>query len=127
MPKVLIADDHREMRRLWAINLTVRGYQVIEASDGGEGLRMIRDQHPDVILLDLTMPVLSGWEVLQALRDKAIVTAAPVVVLTGWADKGARDRALELGASEALVKPLGIETLLKHLNRVMKGSTCDTR
>ena len=65
MPKVLIADDHPEIRRLCSINLLARNYEVIEAADGSECLQLIQKEKPDVILLDLTMPVLSGWAVLR--------------------------------------------------------------
>lgn len=67
MLKILIAEDHEELRNLWAINLSVRNFEVIEAADGQECLMLIQREHPDVVLLDLSMPVLSGWAVLEAI------------------------------------------------------------
>ena len=69
-------------------------------------------ENPDLILLDLSMPVLSGWEVLEALSRGSPPTSAPVIVLTGWANDEIQDRAQDLGATGALIKPFGIEELL---------------
>ena len=72
---MLIADDHPEIRRLWAANLSARNYGVVEAGDGVECLSMIEEETPDVILLDLGMPIMSGWEVLENLREKPGATS----------------------------------------------------
>ena len=73
---------------------------------------MIEAEKPDIILLDLTMPVLSGWVVLEALNEKSIATRTPVIILTGWADDEIQERARRLGATGALIKPFGVEELL---------------
>ena len=112
MAKVLIAEDLAEIRRLWAVNPSARSYQVVEAADGRECLRMIEEENPDIILLDLGMPVLSGWAVLEALREESPRVHPPVIVLTGWADEAAQRRARRLGAVGTLVKPFGVEDLL---------------
>ena len=88
---------------VWAINFSVRNYDVVEASDGHECLDKIETENPDVILLDLTMPGLSGWAVLEALKQKSLVSWAPVIVLTGWVDSEIHDKAGRLGAAGALV------------------------
>ena len=123
MTKVLIADDHSEVRRLWALNLSARGYEVVEATDGKECLTLILQEQPDVILLDLSMPVLSGWAVLKAIKDRSVVTSAPVIVLTGWADGEVEDRARRLGASCALIKPFGVEPLLLNIQQAVSEVT----
>ena len=112
MPKVLIADDQPEIRRICAINLSARKYEVIEAEDGNECLRKIEEEKPDLILLDLAMPVVSGWEVLEALNRGAVATSAPVVIVTGWADEDIEVQSRELGAVGVLVKPFGVDELL---------------
>ena len=112
MPKVLIVDDQPEIRRLWEVNLAARSYDVVLASDGRECLDMVEAERPDVILLDLTMPVLSGWAVLEALKGRASVKNTAVIVLTGWADEEVHQRARQMGATCALVKPFGIDELL---------------
>jgi len=122
MAKVLIADDHTEIRRLWAVNLEARHYVVVEASDGYECLRLIEEEDPDVILLDLGMPVLSGWAVLGALRDKSVQTSAPVIVVTGWTDEDVQEKARDLGAAAALIKPFGVGQLLDAIEVALSGS-----
>ena len=121
MPKVLIADDQPEIRRLWAINLSARNYEVSEAADGRECLRMIVETEPDVILLDLSMPVLSGWDVLEALKDRSVVTQAPVIVVTGWPDKNIEALATQLGAVGTLIKPFGVDELLRSIEKALEG------
>ncbi len=112
MPKVLIAEDQPEIRRLLVVNLLARRYEVMEASDGQECLAMIEQGKPDIILLDLTMPVLSGWAVLEALQRRAVLSDARVIVLTGWDDNEIRVQARCLGATDALVKPFGVDELV---------------
>ena len=112
MPKVLIVDDQPEIRRLWEVNLAARSYDVVVAGDGQECLDMVEAERPDIILLDLTMPVLSGWAVLEALRGSASIEHTAVIVLTGWADEEVHHRARQMGATGALVKPFGIDELL---------------
>ena len=120
MPKVLVADDHKEIRRLWAINLSARDYEVIEAADGQECLRMIEEGMPDVILLDLAMPVLSGWAVLEALNENSAAPRTPVVIVTGWVDDEIQDRARQLGAAHILIKPFGVDQLLRAVELALR-------
>ena len=120
MPKVLIADDEPRIRRLWAVNLLVRSYDVVEASNGRECLNLVEVEKPDVILLDLTMPVLSGWGVLELLHGKPEISRIPIIILTGWADAEIKEKARSLGASGALVKPFGVEELLFTIEMTLK-------
>ena len=124
---MLIADDHSEVRRLWALNLSARGYEVVEATDGKECLTLILQEQPDVILLDLSMPVLSGWEVLRALKERSVASSAPVIVVTGWADGEVQDRARRLGASCALIKLFGVELLLLKVQQAVSGVSNEGR
>ena len=121
MAKVLIADDQPDIRRLWAVNLSARSYEVVEAADGRQCLSMIAQENPDLILLDLSMPVLSGWAVLEAINRGSPPTSAPVIVLTGWADDEIQYRAQVLGATGALVKPFGVEELLSTIRLALRG------
>ena len=120
MPKVLIADDQPDIRRICAINLSARSYQVIEAADGLECLRKIEEEKPDLILLDLTMPVLSGWEVLEALKRGSVVTGAPVIIVTGWADEEIERTSRQLGAVGTLVKPFGVDELILTVEKALR-------
>ncbi len=119
MPKVLIADDQPEIRRICAMNLAARKYEVIEAVDGNDCLSKIDEEKPDLILLDLAMPELSGWEVLEALNQGAVTTSAPVVIVTGWADEDIEAQSRALGAVGILVKPFGIDELLLTIDKAL--------
>ncbi len=112
LSKVLIVDDQPEIRRLWQVNLAARSYDVVVAADGRECLEKVESERPDIILLDLSMPVLSGWAVLEALKGSAAVKNTAVIVLTGWADEEVHRQARQMGATGALVKPFGIDELL---------------
>ena len=112
MSKVLIVDDQPEIRRLWQVNLAARSYDVVVAADGRGCLEKVESERPDIILLDLSMPVLSGWAVLEALKGSAAVKNTAVIVLTGWADEEVHRQARQMGATGALVKPFGIDELL---------------
>ena len=104
MSKVLIVDDQPEIRRLWQVNLAARSYDVVVAADGRECLEKVESERPDIILLDLSMPVLSGWAVLEALKGSAAVKNTAVIVLTRWADEEVHRQARQMGATGALVK-----------------------
>ena len=121
MARVLIADDHAEIRRLWALHLRAKSYEVIEAADGRQCLRKMEEECPDVVLLDLGMPVLSGWGVLEVLNERAEIPRTPVIVLTGWAGEDVQERAHRLGAAGALIKPFEIEELLYVIEGALGG------
>ncbi|HET8606392.1 MAG TPA: response regulator [Gaiellaceae bacterium] len=106
MEKVLVIDDNEAMRLLCRVNLELEGFQVLEAGDGDEGIDLARAELPDAILLDLLLPGLDGWEVLDELQADPRTEPIPVVVLTGVGDPGLRREGLDLGALAALSKPL---------------------
>ncbi len=118
MPKILIAEDNVALRSVWAVNLRARGYKVAEATDGQQCLELFDAENPDSVVLDLGMPVMSGWEVLELLSARP--APPPVIVVTGLEDGRTRERALALGAAYVLFKPFGIERLLAALEAVLK-------
>ena len=119
--KILIAEDHEELRKLWAINLSVRNFEVIEAGDGQECLMLIQREHPDIVLLDLSMPVLSGWAVLEAIQEFPAQGRPLVIIVTGRSDGELESKARELGADRMLFKPFGIDRLLQAINAALGG------
>ncbi len=121
MLKILIAEDHEELRNLWAINLSVRNFEVIEAADGQECLMLIQREHPDVVLLDLSMPVLSGWAVLEAIQEFSALVRPLVIIVTGRADGETESKARQLGANRMLFKPFGIDRLLLAIDAALEG------
>jgi DNA-binding response OmpR family regulator len=105
MPRVLVIDDEAPIRLLCRVNLEAEGMEVSEAEDGAEGLELAREEQPDVILLDVMMPGLDGWEVLQRLLDDDRTKEIPIVFLTARAELRDRARGLELGGVDYVTKP----------------------
>jgi DNA-binding response OmpR family regulator len=104
-PKVLVIDDEAPIRLLCRVNLEAEGMEVVEAADGPTGLELARTEQPDVILLDVMMPGLDGWEVLQRLFEDEQTKEIPIVFLTARAELRDRARGLELGGLDYVTKP----------------------
>ena len=123
MAKVLIVDDEPDILLMLRINLEAEGYETALAADGETALRRIGDEVPDVIVLDVMMPVMDGWSVLEALSSRH--DAPRVIVLS--AKTASRDvrRALDLGAAEYLTKPFEPEGLLATVDRVLHASDAE--
>ena len=123
MAKVLIVDDEPDILLMLRINLEAEGYETALAADGETALRRIGDETPDVIVLDVMMPVMDGWSVLEALSSRR--DSPRVIVLS--AKTASRDvrRALDLGAAEYLTKPFEPEGLLATVERVLHASDAE--
>jgi DNA-binding response OmpR family regulator len=104
-PKVLVIDDEAPIRLLCRVNLEAEHIEVLEAEDGPEGLELAKSEQPDVILLDVMMPGLDGWEVLQRLLEDDQTREIPIVFLTARAELRDRARGLELGGVDYVTKP----------------------
>jgi CheY-like chemotaxis protein len=102
---ILLIDDDEDLRILACKALTKAGHRVIEAEDGAQGLRMVEERRPDLILLDLFMPPPDGYEVLRELRANEATRLLPVLVLTAHGDEEGARRSFELGATDFLAKP----------------------
>src|SRR5688572_16431777 len=111
-PTILIADDHDDNRELLQLLLMSAGYQVQEARDGSECLTMARREPPDLIVMDLSMPVLDGWGVFRELKTDNRTQAIPCMAVTAHAELN-RIQALETGFSAYVSKPFSSELLLK--------------
>jgi two-component system KDP operon response regulator KdpE len=110
--RLLVADDDHGIRVYVAANLRKQGYEVFTAADGQEALDVAALRAPDLVILDLAMPVLDGFAVLPRLRAW---TQVPVIVLSAHADQADKVRALDLGADDYLTKPFGVEELLARV------------
>jgi two-component system KDP operon response regulator KdpE len=115
--RVLVADDEPQIRRALRTALTGHGYQVVLAEDGEEALAVLATQVPDVVVLDLVMPGLDGFEVLRQTRAWSQV---PIVVLSARGQEHDKVQALDLGADDYLTKPFGIAELLARLRAVLR-------
>jgi len=117
--KILVVDDDLAMVRLVSQVLTKKGYEVLEASNGQEGLRLLFSHKPDVVLLDVVMPTMDGWQACSRIRD--ISSTIPVIMLTGER-KTEEDiaRGLDYGADDYLIKPVGNRELVARVQAVLR-------
>ena len=115
---ILIADDHDDNRELLQVLLVGAGYDVREAKDGSECVAIARDERPDLIVIDLSMPVLDGWGVFRELSADQSTRTIPCMAVTAHADLN-RAQAIEAGFSAYVSKPFSIETLLKTVAEVL--------
>ena len=106
---VLVVEDDEDTRHVYSAGLGHVGYRVITAATGTDGLRAARDEHPDVILLDLSLPGADGWEVVRCLKASQATGDIPVLVVTGYSNLA--DRARAEGCAGYLTKPIRLETL----------------
>lgn len=118
MPRILIVDDEPEMVRGLEDNLRFEGYQTLSAATGLDGLRLALQEGPDLILLDVMMPEMSGWDVLRALRQKGV--EIPVIMLTARGEEMDRVLGLELGADDYVTKPFSLRELLARVRVVLR-------
>jgi DNA-binding response OmpR family regulator len=117
-PLVLCADDDADIRALLTIRLERAGFRVAQAADGEQALSLARELSPDVLVLDVMMPRLSGTEVLLALRDDEATAAIPVVLLSARAQEADVERGLEAGADAYLAKPFQAPELIEVVGRL---------
>jgi len=114
---VLVVDDEPRMTRFIRMNLELEGYRVIEAHNGVEALDKVRADLPDLVILDVMMPELDGFETLEMLRE---VSNVPVIMLTVRADEDDKVRGLELGADDYVTKPFGARELASRVKAVLR-------
>jgi CheY-like chemotaxis protein len=118
--RILVAEDDRFLRKAAEVTLKRRGYAVLTAGDGEEALRIAGAERPDLVLLDLIMPKLSGFEVLRALKEDPATAATPVVVLSNLGQDRDVQRAIDDGAVAYLVKAdLSLQDLVKRVEEVL--------
>jgi CheY-like chemotaxis protein len=119
MTKVLIAEDNAVNRELLRELLEVRGYAVVEACDGKEALDMIEQAQPDILLLDIGMPVLDGFAIVRALRENPRFATLPALAVTAYAMQGDREKILSSGFDGYLSKPVNARSLAEELDRLL--------
>jgi DNA-binding response OmpR family regulator len=127
MPKrkttVLVADDDLQLLDLVTLNLELEGYGVLSASDGGQALERIERYHPDLVLLDVMMPRMSGFAVCHQVRASSTV---PIIIITAREQEQERIRGLDLGADDYLVKPFSVGELLARVRAVLRRAQFTT-
>jgi len=118
--KVLVVDDEPDIVRLVEISLKLCNYEVATAGNGKDALRMIKEAPPDLVLLDVMMPEMSGYEVCQAIRSNPATKALPVVMLTAKGQKGDAEKGLEVGADDYIIKPFDPYDLGEQVSRFLQ-------
>lgn len=117
--RVLLIEDNEMNRDMLSRRLQRRGYQVLEAQDGQEGLDLARAERPDLILMDMSLPVLDGWEATRLLKQGADTRDIPIVALTAHALSLDRERALEAGCADFDTKPVDFPRLLEKISALV--------
>jgi len=119
MKKILIADDRSEVVELVKVTLEGEGYRTIEASDGREALEKIRKEKPNLILLDIVMPKMDGFEVLSKLKNDSQTKDTPVIMLTAQGQKVDQEKGRRLGARDYITKPFSLSHLLNKIEEIL--------
>jgi len=124
MQRILVVEDDRFLRKAAEAALRRQGFTVLVASDGEEGLRVARAELPDLVLLDLIMPGLQGFEVLKLLKEEAATSAIPVIILSNLGQDSDVKKAMEAGAVDYLVKAnLALDTLVARVKTLFEART----
>ena len=120
--KILLVEDHEEIWDFLSRRLKRRGFEVVVAQDGEAGLQMGRAEQPDVILLDMNLPVMDGWTAARTLRADPETARVPIIALTAHAMAGDKAKALEAGCDDYHPKPVDFSRLLSQIEEVLLGA-----
>jgi CheY-like chemotaxis protein len=120
MPKILLVEDNELNRDMLARRLQRKGYTIVIALDGAQGLAMARSELPDLILMDMSLPVLDGWEATRALRADPELVGIPVIALTAHAMAGDYERCMAAGCDDYDTKPVELVRLLSKIERLLQ-------
>src|SRR5688572_22126033 len=121
MPRILIVEDNQENRDSLTRRLERRGLEVISANDGKAGVEMARAEKPDLVLMDMNMPEVDGWEAARRIKAEPGQGDLPVIALTAHAMTGDRERALDAGCADYHAKPIEFPKLLAQIEAILKG------
>lgn len=123
--KILIVEDNEMNRDMLSRRLQRRGYEIIVAVDGHQGLEMVSSIMPDLILLDLSLPEIDGWEVTRRIKAETRTNHIPIIALTAHAMTGDREKALAAGCDDYDTKPVELDRLLGKIERLIaRASSC---
>jgi excisionase family DNA binding protein len=118
-PMVLVVDDDDQVREVVRINLEIEGYTVREAANAEEGLAALEEDAPDLILLDVMMPQVDGWEMLRRVQERHGIGSIPVVMFSGKLDEAMRAEAAERGAQGFIGKPFDLRSLIEQTKQIV--------
>ena len=119
MPKILLVEDNEMNRDMLSRRLTRKQYEVLVAVDGGEGVEKARSEAPDLILMDMSLPVMDGWEATRLLKASPETGSIPIIALTAHAMSGDREKAMEAGCDDYDIKPVELPRLLAKMEALL--------
>jgi CheY-like chemotaxis protein len=119
MPKILLVEDNEMNRDMLSRRLVRRGFEVLIAVDGQQGVDMVKTHTPDLVLMDMSLPVIDGWQAVALLKADAQTKKIPVIALTAHAMTGDRERALGAGCNDYDTKPIELERLLGKIQALL--------
>jgi CheY-like chemotaxis protein len=117
--RILLVEDNEMNRDMLSRRLERRGYQVVIAVDGQQGVDMARTESPDLILLDMSLPVIDGWEAARQLKSDAATARVPIIALTAHAMSGDREKAIEAGCNDYDTKPVDLARLIDKMESLL--------
>ena len=121
MAKILLVEDHEEIWDFLSRRLKRRGFDVVLAHDGQAGVDKVRSEKPEVVLLDMNLPVMDGWTAARALKADPATAGIPLIALTAHAMSGDREKALEAGCDDYHPKPVDFSKLLSQIDAALGG------
>jgi CheY-like chemotaxis protein len=121
MTKVLLVEDNEMNRDMLSRRLTRRGFEVVFAVNGKDGVDLAKSEKPDIILMDMSLPVMDGWEATRCVKSDAATRAVPVIGLTAHAMSGDREKALEAGCDDYDTKPVEFDRLIEKMERLLSA------
>ena len=119
MAKVLLVEDNEMNRDMLSRRLARRGFEVVMAVDGEQGVQMAKEERPDLILMDMSLPVLDGWGATRQIKADSSTQSIPLIALTAHAMAGDRDKALQAGCDDYDTKPIELPRLLGKMERLL--------
>jgi CheY-like chemotaxis protein len=123
MPKILLVEDNEMNRDMLSRRLERRGYRVAIALDGEQGVSMAGSEAPDLVLMDMSLPVLDGWEAARRLKAVPETRAIPIIALTSHAMVGDREKAIDAGCDDYDTKPVEFQRLLEKIETILAKGT----
>lgn len=127
MPKILLVEDNEMNLDMLSRRLERRNFEILIAMDGAQGVEMAKSQHPDLILMDMSLPIMDGWEATRRIKADAAVAHIPIIALTAHAIAGDRERCLAAGCDEYESKPVKFPRLLAKIEQILGiESSADT-
>jgi two-component system cell cycle response regulator DivK len=123
MPKILVVEDNEPNRDMLTRRLARKGFETVVAVDGLQGVDIARDAQPDLVLMDMSLPVLDGWEATRRIKAAPETRHIPVIALTAHAMAGDKERALEAGCDDYDTKPVEFSGLLEKIETLLANAT----